>query len=112
MVLLQAISEQDPRFVVTNLVGEQKVRFCARTAAEARQFCNSPEFEKICKLIHFPTERRHHPERAARALDDLRSSRSMKQWHSKKGHNVEVPEEQDEELLFQTASSSAEVCNC
>jgi hypothetical protein len=116
MTLLQAIAEQDPRFVITNLVGEQKVKFCARTAAEAREFCASPEFTRLCALVRFNPERRHYPERAARALDDLRSQRSMQRWHARIGHDVPAlnnnnKEEQYDELLFQTVSCSEEVCN-
>ena len=105
MTLLQAIAEQDERNVITNTCGAQRARFCARVAAEAKEFCGSAEFMRLCALVRFNPERRHYPMLAARALDGLRSSKSMKQWHSKKGHNVNTPEEQDA-LHFQTVSCS------
>jgi len=115
MLLLQGVAEQDPRFVISNLVGEKKVSFCAGVSKEAREFCGSAEFMRLCKLIRFNPERRHHPECAARALDDLRSQRSMQLWHARVGHDVRVQdndkEEQHDEHHFQTASSSAEVCS-
>ena len=113
MVLLQAISEQEPANVITNTCGAQKVKFCARTAAEAQEFCASPEFTRLCALVRFNPERRHYPALAARALDDLRSARSMQRWHARIGHDVPALNnntgEQHDELHFQTVSSSAEI---
>jgi hypothetical protein len=73
-IVLQGISEQDPLNVTiphppagTPLptIGQMRV------AAEARNFCNSREYRRLCRLVRFDPERRSRPDLAKTALELL-----------------------------------------
>jgi hypothetical protein len=72
-VVLQAVAEQDEKYVVTELgAGRTVARFLKKKslARETRDFVASPEFERVCNLAGLPVDdmRRLSPDEAAQAF--------------------------------------------
>lgn len=75
-VVLQAISEQNPAFVLTNLKFSQRERGKQRMALKAQAFVASEDFDAICDLANLPTEylRSITPQQAHDALTKLQQA--------------------------------------
>jgi hypothetical protein len=72
-VLLQAIAEQEP---TGPTIGQQRI------AADARRFCQSSEYLRLCRLVHFDPERRTRPDLAKTALTLIEHLRGTKEAQS------------------------------
>jgi len=73
MVVLQAVAEQDPKFVMSDAHRQYRQKRRERAAREAKTYLGSPDFEYVCELAGIDPSfaRSLTPEKANDALNTL-----------------------------------------